>query len=380
MTRRWQVLAARPVAYEVIKAPHHLFSPQDDTLLGFGRGSGSRRFVVVDAVVLRHHGEAIRNWFARRGIEARIVAFAGGEENKSLHAWQALARQLEDFPLHRRDEPIIAIGGGVLTDVVAYLAASYRRGVPHIKVPTTLMGYVDAALGVKCGVNFEGSKNRLGAFEPPLAVLLDPGFLTTLPRRHLHNGTGEILKLAVISDGELFRALEAHGTTALATHFADADGDKLLDAAIDGMLAELAPNLFEADLARKVDFGHTFSYGLEAQHGDRLLHGEAVLLDVLVSTAIAQRRGLLAVAEGERVFALVARLGLSPDLALLDGDAMWAALQDRILHRNGRQRVPLPPRIGDCVFVDDIRRDELDLALAALHFRFKVGHELVTEC
>jgi 2-epi-5-epi-valiolone synthase len=375
---RWQVRAPRPVAYDVLKTPS-LFARDNEALLAFGRRGDARRFVVVDANVMRHYGTAIRAWFDRHGVEAHIVVFPGGEEHKTLEACQDLVCELDTFAIHRRDDPIIAIGGGVLTDVVAFVAASYRRGVPHLKVPTTLMGYIDAALGIKAGVNFNGHKNRLGSFEPPLAVLLDASFLPTLSRRHLLNGVCEIIKLAIIRDATLFAQLEADGAASIAACFADPSGEAILDRAIGGMLEELAPNLFEDELARKVDFGHTFSYGLETRHEQRLLHGEAVLLDILVSVLIAERRGLLAEAEATRVFALIARLGIVPDMDVLDAGTMWHALLDRIEHRNGQQRVPMPAGIGQCVFLDNIARRELDAAVPALHARLKAPHEPVLE-
>ena len=374
---RWQVRATRPIAYDVVKTPA-LFAPHGTALLDYGR-PGGRRFVVVDANVMRLHGAAIRAWFVAHDIDARLVAVDGGEEHKTIETYQALARQLDTFPIHRRDEPIIAIGGGVLTDVAAFLAASYRRGLPHLKVPTTLMGYIDAALGIKTGINFNGRKNRLGSFTPPEAVLLDPGFLRTLPRRQLSNGVCEILKLALVCDAGLFALLERDGAPAIAAAFTGAAGEAILDRAIGGMLAELAPNLYEEELARKVDFGHTFSYGLEASYPQRLLHGEAVLLDCLVSVLIAQRRGLLDANAVDRVFALVERLGLAPDHTLLDAGAMWQSLLDRVEHRNGLQRVPLPAGIGGCTFVHDITRGELDAALRALCARLEARHELACE-
>lgn len=375
---RWQVRVQRPVAYEVIKAPG-LFQPANRTLLSYGRQTGGRRFVLVDDNVARLHGDAIHAWFVHHGLNACIVTFPGGEDHKTIEAYQSLLRELDTFPIHRRDEPIIAIGGGVLTDVVGFAASSYRRGIPLIKVPTTLMGYIDAALGVKTGINFNGYKNRLGSFEPPLAVLLDKTFLRSLPRRHLLNGVCEIIKLGVIRDAMLFEHLEADGAESIADCFATAAGDAILDAAIAGMLEELAPNLFEEELSRKVDFGHTFSYGLEARHEHRLLHGEAVLLDILVSILIARRRGLLTGREVARVFALVRRLGIALDADVLDADVMWQSLLDRIEHRNGLQRVPMPAGLGRCVFVNDITHPEIKAAVTALHARMKTSHEPAVE-
>lgn len=376
---RWQVRTSRPVHYDLIKTPG-LFAPDNDTLLQFGLGRGSRRFVVIDDQVLDLHGERIRAWFDQQQIDARIVPLAGGEDHKTLDVWARLARQLDDFPVHRRDEPLIAIGGGVLTDVVGFLAASYRRGLPHIKIPTTLMGYIDAAVGVKNGINLGHAKNRLGSFEPPLAVLLDKEFLSTQSRRHLLNGVCEIIKLAVICDAELFALLECEGRAGVARHFSAPGDDAMLDAAIGGMLAELEPNLFEDDLARRVDFGHSFSYGLEAVHADHLLHGEAVLLDVLVSVIMASQRQLLPQDQADRVFALVRELGIHPPVHLLDVDAMWHALQDRVMHRNGQQRLPMPPAIGQCVFINDITRPDIVAAVDTLCARMEASHESVIEC
>jgi len=370
---RWQVRTQRPIAYDVVKTPG-LFAPGSTALLDWGR-QGGRRFVVLDANVWHHHGQAIRQWFGAHDIQTHFAIFPGGEEHENIDAYQDLARALDAFPIHRRDEPLIAIGGGVLTDVAAFLAASYRRGIPHIKVPTTLMGHIDAALGIKNGINFGTSKNRLGSFEPPMAVLLDPVFLGTLPRRHLVNGVCEIIKLAIVVDAGLFGMLEQSGAEGIATSFATPRGRALLDRAITGMLAELSPNLHEEELSRKVDFGHTFSYGLEARHPQRLLHGEAVLLDCLVSSVIAARRGLLAAEALARIFALVEHLGIPCDTEVLDTELMWQSLLDRIEHRNGLQRVPLPTAIGDCIFAHDITRAELHRASTELHERLTPTHE-----
>jgi 3-dehydroquinate synthase len=168
----------------------------------------------------------------------------------------------------------------------------------------------------------------------------------------------EIVKLAVICDAQLFDLLESFGRAGLESAFQDPCGKEILDRSIGTMLVELEPNLYEDELARKVDFGHTFSYGLETLHGDRLLHGEAVLLDILVSVVIARERKLITPIAAKRVFELVEALGLEPAIEWLDADCMWRALGDRIEHRNGRQRVPLPTAIGQCAFFDDISYDE----------------------
>ncbi len=353
------------IEYEVINTSQ-LFHPQNWALLSAGRIEDARRFVVVDSNVEKHYSAEIRNYFSHHHIEAKIITFPGGEENKTVEHYLSILRELDSFPIHRRDEPIIAIGGGVLTDAVGFVASSYRRGVPHIKVPTTLMGYVDASIGIKTGINFNGSKNRLGAFHPPQKVLLDKSLLKTLPKRHILNGVCEIIKLAIIKDAGLFCLLEEQGAQSVEVHFQNEEGDVILDRAISGMLEELQPNLFEEDLARKVDFGHTFSYGLETRHEAQLFHGEAVLLDIVISTLIANARDLLCDEETSRIFRLINDLGIELNTSILDPSLLWQSLTERTYHRNGLQRVPMPNGIGNCVFVNDINADEIESAVKNL--------------
>ena len=359
------------IEYE-IQCAYDLFDPHNSALLSVGKLEHARRFVVVDSNVMLYYGQAIRDYFATNQVDARIIPFTSGEEYKTVERYLSIARELDAFPICRRDEPIIAIGGGVLTDVVGFVASCYRRGVPHIKVPTTLMGYVDASIGVKAGINFNGNKNRLGGFVPPVKVLLDRAFLKTLPKRHILNGVCEIIKLAIIRDSGLFGLLEASGAKSIETRFQDDAGGAILDRSITGMLEELQSNLLEEELARKVDFGHTFSYGLETHYQASLFHGEAVLLDVALSTLIAAGRQLMSNADVERIFSLMAVLGLIPDPTNLDANVLWQSLQERVYHRNGLQRVPLPYGIGGCVFVNDVSRDEIELAVKALEHRLVV--------
>ena len=375
---RWRVRYQYPIEYDVVDAPH-LFQPQNQALLAVGKTAGGRRFVVVDANVARYHARDIHAYFAHHNVNAKIVIFPGGEQHKTLEMYLDILHELDAFPIHRRDEPIIAIGGGVLTDVVGFAASNYRRGIPHIKVPTTLMGYVDASVGIKSGINFNGHKNRLGSFEPPCRVLLDKTFLKTLPHRHLLNGVCEIIKLAIIKDAALFRKLEQYGAESIAARFQNPSGAEILDSAISGMLEELQPNLFEDNLSRNVDFGHTFSHELEARHTPDLLHGEAVLLDIAVSTLIARNRQLLSEPDTARVFSLIDRLGITLNTGSLDVELMWRSLLERIEHRNGLQRVPMPDALGHCVFLNDITRREIESSVRALNEWMRLQNAAVIE-
>ena len=361
---RWQIRADRPVNYDILET-EGIFDPGNALLLAPNTPGANRRFVVLDAGIPWHHAAALERYFECHGIQARILRLSAGEQNKNLQTYLAIQRALDAFPFHRRDEPIIVVGGGVLCDVAGFAASCFRRGVPHVRVPTTLMAYVDAAVGVKTGFNFDEHKNRIGSFAAPMRVLLDRQFLSSLPCRHVLNGVCEILKLAIIKDAELFALLETHGAGCIASGFQDTQSRRILNRAIDGMLAELAPNLFEDELARAVDFGHTFSYGLEHVRSD-LLHGEAVLLDMVVSMFIARHRRLVSDAEVTRILRLFDTLGITPRTGHLSAERMWQSLRERTEHRNGLQRVPLPVSVGQCVFVNDITKDEIDAAVQSV--------------
>ncbi len=165
-TQMRRVIYQHTIEYEIINSPD-LFHPKNAALLSVGKRENARRFVVVDINVERNFAAEIENYFSQNRIEAKILTFPGGEEHKTTESYLSLAHELDLFPIDRRNEPIIAIGGGVLTDVVGFVAGSYRRGVPRINVPTTLMGYIDASIGIKTGVNFNGSKNRTRRVCPP---------------------------------------------------------------------------------------------------------------------------------------------------------------------------------------------------------------------
>ncbi len=358
---RWKVSFQRQIEYEIIECPH-LFDPRNSALLYPGKKERSHRFIVLDKNIEKHYGTEIRRYFQAHQVETKTFVLPAGEKNKSVESYFSILKQLDCFPINRRDEPIIAIGGGVVLDVAGFAAGCYRRGLPHLSIPTTLIGYIDASIGIKTGINFNGHKNRLGAFEPPQKVFLDKTFLRTLPDRHILNGVSEILKIAIIKDLPLFEAIESHGPECVKTRFQNDVSAWILDRSIEGMIEELQPNLFEENLARKVDFGHTFCYGLETSGRAELLHGEAVLLDMLLSTLLALRRNLMSKTDFSRIIDLVSRLGILLNVELLDPKILWDSIVERTYHRNGQQRIPLPIGIGNCVFVNDITMEEIRAA------------------
>jgi 3-dehydroquinate synthetase len=330
----------------------------------FVTNSRIRRFVAVDANVDLLYGDRIRDYFEHQGIAAHIQPIPVTEQHKSMATVCDLVDEIDRFGIDRH-EPIIAVGGGVLLDVVGVTASLYRRGTAYIRVPTTLVGLVDAGIGTKTGVNHNGHKNRLGAYHPPQTVLLDRGLLATLDRRHIANGLAEIVKIALVRDAHLFDLLVEQSPELLRRRFQEV-GEEVLDRAIAGMLDELRGNLWETTLERLVDFGHAISPAIELLALPELLHGEAVAIDMALFTTVACRRGLLSCADRDRVLNLLRSIGLPVTHDLLEPSVLRGALAEVTRHRGGRQRLPLPTSIGTACFVNDVTESELVLAAKEL--------------
>ncbi|MFF3500666.1 sedoheptulose 7-phosphate cyclase [Streptomyces sp. NPDC003247] len=375
-THKWRVSTSKEVTYEVRLSPG-LLDPDNPTLATAGLPETirpGRRLLVVDATVHTLYGRRIREYFEMQGIEYGLCVIDAHESVKSMETVFEIVSAMDAFGVSRRREPVIAIGGGVLTDLAGLAASLYRRSTPYIRVPTTLVCMVDAAIGAKTGVNFREHKNRLGTYHPSAVTLIDREFLGTLSIRHVRNGLAEILKMAMVKDPELFEHLAAHGPR-LARHRmrADAGPDggevatEVMRLAIHDMLQELEPNLWEHDLRRLADFGHSFSPAIEMKALPDLLHGEAVCIDMALSSVLAHRRGLLDGTELHRVLDVMAGLGLPTWHPVCTTELISRGLGDTVRHRDGQQLLGLPDGIGHVRFVNDVTRDELDAALRTLH-------------
>ncbi|XP_071350629.1 2-epi-5-epi-valiolone synthase [Trachinotus anak] len=363
----WTVVSPIVFTYKVTET-RNLLDPCNDTLL-LGHltdqqqvedmkisGKPLKRFVVVDQEVYKIYGSKITEYLEANNVLYKILALPTTEENKSMEMALKILEEVNNFSLDRRREPIIAIGGGVCLDIVGLAASLYRRRTPYIRVPTTLLSYIDASVGAKTGVNFANCKNKLGAYIPPTAAFLDLSFIQTVPRRHISNGLAEMLKMALMKHEGLFELLEKHGPMLLDTKF-QADnsvyGCSSIQAAsqatriaIMTMLEELAPNLWEDDLNRLVDFGHLISPALEMKVLPSLLHGEAVNIDMSYMVYVSQESGLLTEEEKQRIISCMVGLELPVWHEECTMELIQRSLQDRLKHSGGLVRMPLPVGLG----------------------------------
>ena len=304
----------------------------------------------------------------RSQVDCKIVPIVSTESTKDADTLMVVLNAMENFHLLRKSEPVIGIGGGVLLDLLGFASSIYRRGVPYIKIPTTLLALVDVSIGVKTAINHFGNRNRLGTYYPPLSVFLDRSFLRTLDRRHFSNGLAEILKMALIKDEHLFQLLETNGQDLIITKFQNGSVPlEVIDRAIQTMLEELEPNLWEKNLERSVDFGHSFSPVIEMRLLPQLTHGEAVTLDMLLSCLISNSRGVLADADLERIFRVTTTLELPTFHPMFaESGALLEALADTVIHRNGAQNLPMVTSIGSYTFFNDVTPIEIEQAACRL--------------
>jgi len=272
-----------------------------------------------------------------------------------------------------RKEPVLVVGGGLTTDVAGLACATFRRSTNYIRIPTTLIGLIDASVSIKVAVNNGPYKNRLGAYHASSTVFLDFSFLATLPEDQVRNGMAELIKITTVADRATFDLLDAHGEDLLRTRFGHLDGtpelravaDRITYDSIRTMLELETPNLLELDLDRVIAFGHTWSPTLELTPPVPFFHGHAISIDMAFSTTIAERRGHINVQDRDRVLGLMGRLGLAVDSPYLTAELVRRATDSILQTRDGSLRAAVPDPIGSCRFLNDLDADELDDLLTA---------------
>ena len=360
--RTWTVKTELPVEFKLTYSAD-IFNPLNHDLVSYK--TNDRVMIVIDTNVHKFYAAQLMEYFNSHNVKYSMLVIDTNEESKTWKDADHILQFFEDEGVLRR-EPIIAIGGGVLLDIVGFACSIYRRGIPYIKVPTTLLAIVDASVGSKVAINHFGRRNRLGAYYPPVATLIDKKFIKTQSEREIINGIAEIFKLAVIKSPELFTLLEENAELLIEEKFQHgAVPVRVINLAITDMIAELGPNLWEKKLDRCVDFGHTFSPVIEMENIPELLHGEAVALDCLYSSCIACLRGYIGQSVLNRIFNLAKRLKLKTyheDFTKIE--LLQQSLADATKHRNGNQFAPLPIYVGNYKIVDDITEKEMEYAIA----------------
>lgn len=311
--------------------------------------------LVSDENVAAEHGARLHDSFILRGAQVELLIMEPGESSKNLHTWANLLEQLASAAFSR-DCAIIGLGGGVVTDLAGFLAASYLRGVSYYSVPTSLLGMVDAGVGGKTGLNLAAGKNLVGAFWQPRLVMVDVGTLASLPERQFRLGAVEFFKHALLGRPEQLTLLSGD-------RFSRDSGAEQLS----GWLAEniavkartVASDERESGERAYLNLGHTLGHALEGASGHRLAHGEAVAYGILYAALLSRARGMEDITPiAMQLLRYVQPAPLGP-IALPELLPFMA--RDK-KNRAGVQRFVLLRRPGEPVLVNDLTAAELEAA------------------
>lgn len=284
-------------------------------------GERVRRVLVVHPRALRTTGDTVREQLDGAGFTAVTAEIPDAEEGKHIQVaafcWQVLGQN--DFT---RSDAIVAVGGGAVTDLAGFVAATWLRGVKVVHIPTTLLGMVDAAVGGKTGINTAEGKNLVGAFHPPAGVLADMDALATLPKNELIAGMAEVVKCGFIADPQILTVIESH-----TDEVGEASSPvlrELVERAISVKAAVVSEDLREAGNREYLNYGHTLAHAIELAERYSWRHGAAVSVGLVFAAELSRMVGRLSDDTADRHRRILESLGL-PVTYRRD---RWAALLD----------------------------------------------------
>jgi 3-dehydroquinate synthase len=285
-------------------------------------GERVKRVLVIHPRALRLTGDTVREELASAGFTALTAEIPDAEEGKHIEVasfcWQVLGQN--DFT---RSDAVVAVGGGAVTDLAGFVAATWLRGVKVIHMPTSLLGMVDAAVGGKTGINTAEGKNLVGAFHPPAGVLVDLDTLDTLPRNEIISGMAEVIKCGFIADPAILDLVEKH--TAAVSDPRSAVLRELIERAISVKAKVVSQDLKESGQREILNYGHTLGHAIELAERYSWRHGAAVSVGMMFAAELARSVGRLSDADADRHRNILESLGLPITYrrdrwqALLDG-------------------------------------------------------------
>jgi len=315
-----------------------------------------RCLLIVDKRVYGLYKEDIEKYFAHHNLGLEVLELGIDEEQKSVRTQEEVMKWLASVGVARLEPPLV-IGGGLITDVVGAACAQYRRDLPWIRMPSTLIGMVDASIAIKTGANLdEKHKNRIGAFNPHQRCFIDFQLLETLPPQHIRNGVSELIKISSVGEPESFDILDKYGSDLVEYQFGFAKdtpadkrdllksvGMKIMRKCTRRQLEFEAPNLMEHDSRRAIAFGHTWSPVYELLPKPfPMHHGQAVAIDMAFSMTWAAREGWITEAARDRFHNVLKKCGLSLDHPVFTSDRLLYGTSTILERRDGDLYAAIP--------------------------------------
>jgi len=309
--------------------------------------------IITDSHVGELHLQALENSLNSAGIQTICAMIPAGEQHKTLMMLMPVYDQFLEARFER-SIPVIALGGGVVGDMAGFVAATILRGVPFVQIPTTLLAMVDASVGGKTSVDHPVGKNLIGAFHQPIAVLIDPQTLATLPADEMHNGLAECIKHDLIRDAGSFATLQEKISAAL-----ELDMDVLSEliahnVAIKAKVVEADP--FEKSERAHLNFGHTFGHAIESVSKFAYSHGQSVALGMCAASFVSHKLGYIDSAELGQIVSTIRRAELPVCGLKMDLETVIETMGYDKKVKDGRLRLVLLEKIGRAVIRDDVPR------------------------
>jgi len=320
------------------------------------QNQGQKWIIITQTNLQKLYGQALFDSLYGLGFNVNMLTIPLGENAKTISQIENLYNELIKLRCDR-SSILIALGGGVVGDIVGFLAATYMRGILYIQVPTTLLSMVDSSIGGKTGVNLPQGKNLIGSIYQPQTVAIDPNLLTTLPRREIISGFAEMLKYGLISSVDLFNTLSNNDFINETS-----DNSKLetvIEKSCKIKVEIVAKDVRENGLRRILNFGHTIGHALETYFGyNRLRHGEAVAYGMLCSSWISLKKELLSLKEWRLIEEAIARFPL-PKLSEIDPKQIIDTIKHDKKNTFGKLNFVLLDDIGNAVITDQVTDSDL---------------------
>ncbi len=318
---------------------------------------GTARAAVVHAPPVAGLAGAAVETLQTAGVAAEALVVPDGEAAKTAEVAAGLWEELGRLGLTRSDA-VIGVGGGAVTDLAGFVAATWTRGVRVVQVPTSLLGMVDAAVGGKTGINTAAGKNLVGAFHPPVAVLADTDVLAGLPEAEFRSGLAEVVKCGFIADGDVLDLLETDPT-------GRRDIEELIERAVQVKAAAVGEDLHDTGVREFLNYGHTLAHAIERVEDFGWRHGEAVAVGLVFAAELAGQAGLLSRGDVDRHHRLVAAMGL-PTRYTGDWDRIQSVMRVDKKARGASLRFVVLDGIGNPRILADPEPAWLDAAWAAV--------------
>ncbi|RBY89062.1 3-dehydroquinate synthase [Blastococcus sp. TBT05-19] len=348
MTRRVPVAGEQP--YEVVIGA----GAQTELSLVL---AGTPKVVVVHSAPLAAAAGSAVEVLQTAGVAAEAVVVPDGEAAKTAQVAAEVWEEFGRLGLTRSDA-VVGIGGGAVTDLAGFLAATWTRGIRVVQVPTSLLGMVDAAVGGKTGINTAAGKNLVGAFHPPAAVLADTDLLAGLPDAEFRSGMAEVVKCGFITDGRILELLDADPT-------GRADTEELIERAVRVKARAVGEDLLDTGVREFLNYGHTLGHAIERIEDFGWRHGEAVAVGLVFAASLAGEAGLLTPDEVARHRDLVAAMGL-PTTYSGDWDRLQQVMRVDKKARGASLRFVVLDGLGSPRILTDPDQAWLDAAWAAV--------------